>query len=784
MRIDDELVTDVLVIGGGVAGVCAAVQAARLGCDVVLVEMDEVLGGNSGPNLGVHVSGAHSFHPYGGETGIIEELEADAAAHWAKIHTLSMHYNISPLWDTELSQALERAGVQVFRHSYAREPEVEGARIKAVIVEDLATFTTRRIAVRHCVIESSGDGHISYRAGAEYRHGREGQDVYGERSAPPVGDDITLGSSVTALVRRTNHPVLFVPPPDTPPFEPGYGYAGPGPDGDCLYAHSMWRPDAEFCFLWHTETGGQLDTIRDEHQIRRELMRQLYSVWNHIKNVAHAEEARDWELVWVSPKVGRRESRRFIGDHVLTQTEVEAATPFEDAVAYGGYAIDVHNPTGRNNAQVQIIFCSIPPLYSVPYRSLYSSNVDNLLLGSRLISVSHLAHGTTRLQRTLATVGQAVGAAAGLCCRHGCTPREVYRDHLEELQQTLLRQDATILGVPNRDPRDLARSASVTASSEQTHGVTRLHDWLPLDRTRGVMLWDWAAELREVQVYLRNASDEPRPVTLRLGCYQAERRWKTHDESRPPISLGPGNRIEWGNMDQVSAFQPVASAKASVPGRFEGWVSLAFDQPVPMIPKDPTSDEDSYALLLDAAPNVFWGRDERYCDYARRAELEPGGECYRLTLDAHLFRLTPAPPYGEARNVINGWNRRYSTNPVNMWISAADEPLPQALTLTWPEPQTMSCVQLTFDTLYRAYLEMPINRQELGVAGMCVRDYELQIWRDGGWQTIVTEQGNHRRHRVHCLEQAVTTDRLRLVVLATNELGWPARVYEIRVYND
>ena len=103
------MATDVLVIGSGVAGVCAAVQAARLGCDVILIEMDDVLGGNSGPNLGIHISGAHSFHPYGGETGIIEELEENAAAHWAKIHTYSMHYNISRLWEAELYHAL-RAG--------------------------------------------------------------------------------------------------------------------------------------------------------------------------------------------------------------------------------------------------------------------------------------------------------------------------------------------------------------------------------------------------------------------------------------------------------------------------------------------------------------------------------------------------------------------------------------------------------------------------------------------------------------------------------------------------
>jgi hypothetical protein len=783
-RYDHVVETDVLVIGSGVAGVCAAIQAARLGCDVTLVEMDDVLGGNSGPNLGIHISGAHSFHPYAGETGIIEELEENAAAHWAKIHTLSMHYNISRLWEAELYRALREAGVRVYRRNYAREPIMEGDRIAAVVVEDLATFATRRIGIRHCVIESSGDGHIAERAGAEYRCGREGRAVYGERSAPPEDDRITLGSSITALVRKTDRPVPFFPPPGTPPYEPGYGFAEPGLGGNCLYSHSMWRPEADFCFLWHTETGGERDTIADDHDIYAELLRQLYSVWDHIKNVAHVHESRNWELVWVSPKAGRRESRRFLGDHVLTQAEVEAAVPLPDAVAYGGYAIDIHNPTGQRRTQVQIVFCSVPPLYSIPYRSLYSRNIRNLLLGSRLLSASHLAHGTTRLQRTLGTVGRAVGVAAALCCRYDCTPREVHGQHMGELQQVLLRCDATILGLRNSDPHDKALRATVSASSEDVYGVTCLEDWLPLDRVRGVMLWDWAPELRQIKAYLRNQSDRTRLLRLKLACYRPEQLWKHPDERRPPISLAPGNRMEWGNMDLVPAFQAVADTQAEIPAHSEGWIGFTFPVPVSMGAVDATSDEASYALTLEPAEGVSWGRDARYYDYVRRCERPAISDRFTLSEEAHLILLDPAPSYGEASNVVNGFHRRYSTNPVNLWSSAPDQSLPQMLTLSWSQPQTFDCLQLTFDTLTRAYVEMPVNREELGVSGRCIRDYDLQLWQDGAWRTILQERGNYHRHRVYRFAERLCSDQLRLVVLATNEPGWPARVYEVRVYDD
>ncbi|MGC9360528.1 MAG: FAD-dependent oxidoreductase, partial [Anaerolineae bacterium] len=198
-RTHAERTCDVLVIGAGVAGVCAAIQAARLGSSVILAEMDAVLGGNSGPNLGVHVSGAHSFHPYAGETGIIDELEAHAAAHGAKTRSYDMHYNISRLWEAELATALGQAGVIVLKRHYAREPIMEGDRIAAVMLEDLGTYGTCEIHVRHVVVDASGDGQIAYLAGAEYARGREGKDVYGERSAPAQSDAETLGTSITAL---------------------------------------------------------------------------------------------------------------------------------------------------------------------------------------------------------------------------------------------------------------------------------------------------------------------------------------------------------------------------------------------------------------------------------------------------------------------------------------------------------------------------------------------------------------------------------------------------------
>jgi len=466
-RIDEVLETEVFVIGSGVAGCCAAIEAARMGCDVILIEKDNVLGGNSGPNLGVHVSGAGRFHAYADETGIVGEIEEECAWRAAKIHTPGLHYNIGRMYETVLYEKLKDAGVRVFRSHLGKYPIVKGRRIIGVIVEDIATYKTKRINISHFLIEASGDGHVAAEAGAEFMHGREGKEEFGERSAPEKEDNLTMGTSMTALLHDCGTSVPFLPPEGVEPLPETTGKP-----------HFFSR-EPDLVMVWPTEHGGQahLDTIEKHHEIYQGLLFQMYSYWNRIKNGSFKEDAASWEMVWVSPKAGKRESRRFIGDYIVTQKDVETPTQFSDAVAYGGFAIDVHEP--QPNGRSIVHFYSLPPLYGIPFRSLYSKNFDNLLLAGRLVSCTRLALGTIRLMKTGGTVGQAVGCAAGLCKRYNCSCRELYQNHIKELQQTLLKRDATIPYVINQDKDDLAKEAKITASSESYFEVTELSDFLP-----------------------------------------------------------------------------------------------------------------------------------------------------------------------------------------------------------------------------------------------------------------------------------------------------------------
>jgi hypothetical protein len=766
--IEQALDCEVLVIGAGLAGVCAAVEAGRLGCDVVLVEKDAVLGGNSSPDLGVHISGAHSFHAYASETGLVGEIEEEAAYRRAKLHTHGHHYNIARQWDSLLHDFLRRAGVPVLKRHLAKEPVVEGNRIAAVFVEDCATFVTKRINVGRLVIEASGDGHVAARAGAEFRIGREARPEFGERSAPERADDITMGTSITALVRKASHPVPFVPPPGTPKHDGG---------ADCLYSHASWDHRAELCFMWVTETGGQLDTIRDDHEIHEELLRQFYSVWDHIKHGPHAEQARNWELVWVSPKAGKRESRRFVGDYMLTQADIEEARLFEDRAAYGGYALDIHDPVGT---RAKVVFHCIPPLFSIPYRCLYSRNIANLMLAGRLMSVTHLALGAVRLMKTLATAGQAVGAAAYLCRKHDCLPRDLYPERIGELQQLLLRRDATILDLRSEDTDDLARGAKVSATSEAVFECAETAGFLPLDMARGIMLWNWPKRLERLELYARSKSDAARRLALSVSAFVPERRWKAPQEDLPYAGPGPANRMEWGNDNTIARFAPLGAASAEIAPRSEGWVEFEFSPPLELPPKDETSDEGRCAVIIAPAAGVGIALHCRAADFAQRCEAREADAAFATAAEPLCFRIHPRPIHGEAANAVNGLNRRFCTNPVNMWMSAPGEPLPQSLALEWPEPVRFRRVHLAFDTLYRSYHSMPFNCGGT-VSEMCAQDYSLEAFADGEWRVLVEERGNYRRFRVHEFP-AVTTSRLRLTIRAANGEGYGARVYEVRMY--
>jgi len=443
-----ELETDFLVAGGGLAGICAAIAAARHGARVVLLQDRSRLGGNSSSEVRMHVLGADSRHRGWREGGILEELRlADAAGNPQRCWEL---------WDLLLyDKVVSEPNIVLLLDTTLYAARKEGDRIREVMARcDRSEQIYRIRAKMFC--DATGDSRLALEAGALLRAGREARSEFGESLAPEKADEETLGSSLLFTARQHDRPMPFRPP----------AWAR-----KVTREHLRLRPVRSWEYgYWWISWGGNRDIIRDHERLRFELLSIVMGVWDYIKNSGDHPSSANWAMDWVGMIPGKRGSRRVVGDYILTQHDLMKGGQFEDAVAIGGWPMDDHPPGGFDR-------CDLPPnvavptpgVYNIPLRALYSRNIANLFMAGRNISCSHVAFTSTRVMATCAAVGQAVGTAAAFCLEGGITPAQLYRDKaaLRRFQQTLLRDDQTIRGVVNEDPDDLARASQVRASAEQ-----------------------------------------------------------------------------------------------------------------------------------------------------------------------------------------------------------------------------------------------------------------------------------------------------------------------------
>lgn len=432
---------DFCVVGGGMAGLCAALAAARHGARTVLVQDRPVLGGNASGEIRMWICGAHGDNNH--ETGILEEILLEN--QWR---------NNAPtysLWDSVLyEKARFQKNLTLLLNTPIHEVETEGNRILRVRGRQMTTEVVHTIEAA-LFADCTGDGFLGAQAGAEFRVGREARTDYDESIAPEKGDKKTMGLSCLIQARETDRFQPFTPPAWA------YKYTSDGalPNRDhCLTG------DQNF---WWLEVGGLQDSIADTEELRDELLKIAFGIWDHIKNRGD-HGADNWILDWVGFLPGKRESRRFVGDHTLTQNDVEAeGRHFDDVVAYGGWTMDDHFPEGFYKKEAGTIFHAAPSPYAIPYRCLYSRNLENLFFAGRNISATHAALSSTRVMATCSLLGQAVGTAAALATQHQTTPRGVLQRHLGDLQSALQWDDAYLPFRP-RVPSVLTRLARFSAN--------------------------------------------------------------------------------------------------------------------------------------------------------------------------------------------------------------------------------------------------------------------------------------------------------------------------------
>ncbi|MBC8011479.1 MAG: FAD-dependent oxidoreductase, partial [Burkholderiales bacterium] len=426
-----HLEIDLLVAGGGLAGVCAALAAARNGLRVVLVQNRSVLGGNASSEIRMHIVGAdaHGQKPGARETGLLEEIRLLDAAQNPQRSPAVFDLLLYTLVDAE-------PGITLLLDTDVIEADTVGSLITSV--RAVSQSTEQEFVIRaKFYADCTGDGRLGVEAGADFTEGREARAEFGEPLAREVRDTQRLGSSMMFMARDHGRPMPFKAPAWARRFGPE-DFQGHRDIGSYEYGY------------WWFEWGGQLDTLKDDERIRRECRGIALGVWDYVKNSGAHPGAANWALDWVAPITGKRESRRFLGPVMLTEHDIRRADTRADTVAYGGWPMDLHPPSGvdarHEPACTQHWF---PHLFSIPFGALHSRNVDNLLFAGRNISATHVAFAATRVMGTCAVMGQAIGTAAAQLVREGAA--RCAEVDLPALRRQLARDDAFLPGYRNED---------------------------------------------------------------------------------------------------------------------------------------------------------------------------------------------------------------------------------------------------------------------------------------------------------------------------------------------
>ena len=460
---------DIVVVGGGLSGMCAAIASARKGVRTALIHSRHVLGGNASSEIRMHICGAseNMEKPDLEEGGILYEIMLDNKA-------CNDYFNYS-VWDMILYKKVKsQENLTVYLNTTMEDCIMNGSSISRIVAYQQTT-ETRFIIDGNIFIDCTGNGTLGYLAGAEYRIGSEGRDEFSEKHAPEKPNNNHMGNTLLFKAVDRGHSVNFKRPEFAKVFtEEDLKYRthskihtdsmAAGDNNDYFRVASFGSAQVDYGYWWIELCGEKEDIIDEYEEIRDDLVACIYGVWDHLKNGGE-HGAGNYDLEWVGMLPGMRESRRLVGDYILNENDVLNNRQFEDAVAYGGWAMDVHTPNGLYDFdKLPSTIISFDGNYTIPYRCYYSKNITNLMMAGRNISASKMAMASTRVMGTCAIGGQAVGTASAMCVKYNCLPRDISR-YMDELQQTLLQDDCYIPGIKNMDKSDIARTALVSATS-------------------------------------------------------------------------------------------------------------------------------------------------------------------------------------------------------------------------------------------------------------------------------------------------------------------------------
>lgn len=718
-RIDGDLI----IVGGGMAGVCAAITAAREGVRVVLVQDRPMLGGNGSSEVRLWVLGATSHmgnnNRWSREGGVIDEILVE--------NTYKNPEGNPIIFDTVLlDKVRNEKNITLLLNTSVDTVAKSGERTISQIEGFCSQNSTRYIITSSLFCDCSGDGIVGYLAGASFSMGAESREEFNEGFAPTPEYGNLLGHSLYFYSRETSKPVKFI----APDFALKDMSKIPRLDSISGSEHG--------CKYWWLEYGGRLDTIYDTEEIKWELWKIVYGVWDHIKNSGRFENVENLTLEWVGTIAGKRESRRFNGHYVLKQQDIIRQSQFEDRVAYGGWAIDLHPSDGVYSPLSGCTQYHSKGIYEIPMRCFVSRDIDNLFFAGRCICASHVAHGSTRVMATSAYGAQAVGMAAKICIQHGIAPATVLeREYIKTLQQRLNLSGQSIPRTEIDSSGNLLSGAKITASSELV--LDRIDfdgPWYPIDYSVAQMLpveGNHKIECRvdaacdtTLTVEIRRAESEVN-YTPEITSDRREYKLKKGVQTiEIPITAHSRHYV----FVTFLRNQDVAIRMSN--RRFTGLVSVfnKFNKAVNnhgVQTPPPDIDIDSFE---------FWTPERRPAGNNIAMAISPAIDCFSAeNLKVGIVRPTIQP---------------------NAWIGASSD-LEPTLEIEWDAPQKISTIKLFFDTDYDNALESVQMGSSENVMPFCVREYEIK---DDNNNVIYKKSNNYQTINNIVLDTEITTRSL------------------------
>jgi len=743
-----ELSADFIVVGGGLAGVCAAVEAARKGTKVILIQDRPVLGGNASSEVRMWIMGATSHggnnNRWSREGGLFNEILLDNLYRNKEGNSI--------IYDTILlEKVLEEPNITLLLNTMVFDVEKsDDENIAGVIAFNAQNSTEYKVSGK-LFCDASGDGILGYQAGAHYRMGAESIDEFGELFTPTEEYGGLLGHTIYFFSKDAGMPIKYVAPSfalkDVETKIPRYGNISSTEHGNVF---------------WWFEYGGRMDTIHQSEEIKMELWSIVYGVWDYLKNSGKFPETENMTLEWVGTIPGKRESRRFDGHYMLTQQDIVEQRQHYDAVSYGGWAIDLHPAEGIYSAKDGCNQYHSKGIYDIPYRVFVSKNIKNLFIAGRLISASHVAFGSTRVMATTAHGGQVVGMAAALCIQNNLLPADyIDAEKVKELQQELNLTGQSIQAIPISKVGNLAAEAKIQSSSElQLSKIEFDGPWLALENSAAQIL----PLRKDVQYNIDVEVDADKETLIEIELQVSSKIQNFTPDffiEKRLFLLKPGIQkldINFKNTLEHDQFGFVIFRKNShvkircSKQRITSIVSVhnKINKAVNNYGKQTPPENSGFESF------EFWTPERR-----------PAGNIIAMDIQPALTGFS-------AENIINGYVRPYITS--NAWVADLKDQNP-TLSLVWDAEKTIRDITLFLDPDYDHPMENVNWDHKEYVVPFMLRNYKIV---DDNENVVFEIKDNYQAINRIRFEKPVITKSLK-VVCEHPSTQVPASIFQLIV---